>query len=84
MKKLVLCAFALMLATVGFAQFNDSDVLQVGMLNASDVNQIGWINDSDVFQLGILNDSEVDQMGIDAYDAVEWYLDFDLHCKNCW
>lgn len=26
----------------------------------------------------------VDQMGIDAYDAVEWYLDFDLHCKNCW
>ena len=70
MKKLLLSVLALLVATVGFAQFNDSDVLQVGMMNKSDVEQIGWINDSDVLQFGFYNDAEVFQGGIDNKSLV--------------
>ena len=61
MRKVILCALALMVGTFGFAQFNDSDVLQIGILNTSDVDQGGLLNFSDVIQVGILNDSDVDQ-----------------------
>ena len=70
MKKLFLSAIALLIGAVMFAQFNDSNVLQVGALNGSDVNQTGLMNDSDVVQLGALNGSEVDQIGAFNYSNV--------------
>ena len=56
MKKVIFCAVALMIGTAVSAQFNDSDVLQIGLLNGSDVNQMGLVNDSDVVQLGAFNE----------------------------
>jgi hypothetical protein len=62
MKKVILCISALLLiASVGIAQVNMSDVNQVGNLEVSIVNQHGSSNTSDVNQLGNRNKSEMYQ-----------------------
>ncbi len=52
MKKVVLSAVALMIASVGLAQDNYSGVLQVGVDNESEVTQLGYYNGSGVIQEG--------------------------------
>ena len=64
MKKLILCAAAMLFATMGFSQ-NES-LIDQGKVNTADVNQASTIdmhyNFSDVYQRGE-NDADVDQIG---------------------
>ena len=63
MKKVVLSAVALMIASVGLAQENSSGVVQLGVDNESTVVQTGYDNLSGVVQAGYMNVSTVDQLG---------------------
>jgi len=64
MKKLILCAAAMLFATMGFSQ-NES-LIDQGKVNTADVNQASTIdmhyNFSDVYQRGE-NDADIDQIG---------------------
>ncbi len=61
MKKVILCAGALMFGAVAFAQSNSSLVGQSGNHNQSDVDQQGLSNLSFVAQSGDHNSADVDQ-----------------------
>ncbi|MBA9072249.1 hypothetical protein GGR22_000375 [Flavobacterium gossypii] len=61
MKKVILSISVMLVSAVSFAQFNDSNVLQLGGSNNSSVNQKGSYQDSDVRQQGNSNVSNVTQ-----------------------